>query len=99
MHIALSIIIPTHNRADDLAENLSVLAPQCHGQPVEIIVVDSASDPDQAAAIAALQNTAPHALSASTAPVCRWHAMRAWRRPKVRASASWTTTARPRLIR
>lgn len=54
MQIVLSIIIPTHNRADDLREHLATLLPQCEDKPVEIIVVDSASNPDHAAAIQAL---------------------------------------------
>lgn len=59
MDKALSIIIPVHNRADDLAENLVALAPQCRDRSIEIIVVDSASDPAQAAAIRALRDVAP----------------------------------------
>ena len=49
MQIVLSIIIPTHNRSDDLLENVASLVPQCQGKPIEIIVVDSASRPDEAA--------------------------------------------------
>jgi glycosyltransferase involved in cell wall biosynthesis len=49
MQIAMSIIIPTHNRSGDLLENLAALLPQCQGKPIEIIVVDSASRPDEAA--------------------------------------------------
>lgn len=57
MKIVLSIIIPTHNRASDLYENLASLRPQCQDRPVEIIVVDSASTPDQAVALNALRRT------------------------------------------
>jgi glycosyltransferase involved in cell wall biosynthesis len=53
MQIILSIIIPTHNRASDLRENLAALLPQCRGRPIEIIVVDSASRPDEAQALKA----------------------------------------------
>jgi len=48
VQIVLSIIIPTHNRIDDILENVACLLPQCEGKPVEIILVDSASDPAEA---------------------------------------------------
>ncbi len=51
MQIDLSIIIPTHNRAGDLLENLASLLPQCQGEPIEVIVVDSASCPVEAQAL------------------------------------------------
>jgi GT2 family glycosyltransferase len=51
MQTVLSIIIPTHNRARDLFENVASLLPQCQGKPIEIIVVDSASSPDEAQAL------------------------------------------------
>lgn len=51
MQTVLSIIIPTHNRASDLFENLASLVPQCQGKPVEIIAVYSASRPDDARAL------------------------------------------------
>jgi glycosyltransferase involved in cell wall biosynthesis len=51
MKTILSIIIPTHNRSGDLLENLAALVPQCQGKPVEIIVVDSASNPQEAQAL------------------------------------------------
>jgi glycosyltransferase involved in cell wall biosynthesis len=49
MQPVLSIIIPTHNRSADVLENLAALLPQCQDQPVEVIVVDSASKPEEAA--------------------------------------------------
>jgi glycosyltransferase involved in cell wall biosynthesis len=49
METMLSIIIPTHNRSADVLENLAALVPQCRDQPIEIIVVDSASKPAEAA--------------------------------------------------
>ncbi len=48
---ALSIVICTHNRPDTLEQLLAILAPQITGQPVEIIVVDSASQPAAAARV------------------------------------------------
>jgi glycosyltransferase involved in cell wall biosynthesis len=51
VEIVLSIVIPTHNRADDLIENLASLLPQIGGMPVEIIVVDSASSTEHRAAL------------------------------------------------
>jgi glycosyltransferase involved in cell wall biosynthesis len=44
----LSIVICTHNRAKDATENVSALAPRIRDKPVEIIVVDSASDVTEA---------------------------------------------------
>ncbi len=49
METMLSIIIPTHNRSADVLENLAALVPQCRDEPIEIIVVDSASNPAEAA--------------------------------------------------
>jgi glycosyltransferase involved in cell wall biosynthesis len=49
MQPVLSIIIPTHNRSADVLENLAALLPQCQEQPVEVIVVDSASKTEEAA--------------------------------------------------
>lgn len=50
----LSIVICTHNRPDTLEQLLTILAPQTTDQPVEIIVVDSASRPDAAGRVGAL---------------------------------------------
>jgi GT2 family glycosyltransferase len=47
----LSVVICTHNRAKDTIENVSALAPQLRSKPVEIIVVDSASDVTEARAL------------------------------------------------
>lgn len=44
--VKVSIVIPTHNRADDVVENIDALLPQISGLPFEIIVVDSASSSD-----------------------------------------------------
>lgn len=44
--VRVSIVIPTHNRADDVVENIDALLPQISGLPFEIIVVDSASSSD-----------------------------------------------------
>jgi len=44
----LSIVICTHNRANDATDNVSTLAPQIRNRPVEIIIVDSASNPTEA---------------------------------------------------
>jgi glycosyltransferase involved in cell wall biosynthesis len=44
--VKVSIVIPTHNRADDVIENVDALLPQISGLPFEIIVVDSASSSD-----------------------------------------------------
>nr|WP_180882984.1 glycosyltransferase family 2 protein [Mesorhizobium loti] len=41
----ISIVIATHNRSHDVLENVDALLPQCVDQPVEVIVVDSASAP------------------------------------------------------
>lgn len=57
--IALSIIIPTHNRASDLIENLTALLPQCRGRPVEIVVVDSASNAEYEAALEPVRRMGP----------------------------------------
>jgi glycosyltransferase involved in cell wall biosynthesis len=51
MQTILSIIIPTHNRSEDMLENLASLVPQCQGKPIEIIVVDSASRAEEAAVL------------------------------------------------
>jgi glycosyltransferase involved in cell wall biosynthesis len=53
VQITLSIIIPTHNRISDILENVSCLLPQCVGKPVEVILVDSASDPAEASRLQA----------------------------------------------
>jgi glycosyltransferase involved in cell wall biosynthesis len=47
----LSVVICTHNRAKDVTENVSALAPQIQDKPVEIIVVDSASNTAEARAL------------------------------------------------
>ncbi|MBZ9684688.1 glycosyltransferase [Mesorhizobium sp. B2-5-9] len=44
----ISIVIATHNRSHDVLENVNALLPQCVGQPVEVIVIDSASAPAHA---------------------------------------------------
>lgn len=44
--VKVSIVIPTHNRADDVIENVDALLPQISSLPFEIIVVDSASSSD-----------------------------------------------------
>jgi glycosyltransferase involved in cell wall biosynthesis len=44
----ISIVIATHNRSRDVLENVDALLPQCVGQPVEVIVIDSASAPAHA---------------------------------------------------
>lgn len=54
MGVDLSVIIPTHNRSADLFENLDALLPQCRDRPVEVIVVDSASNPEHAAKLGVL---------------------------------------------
>lgn len=46
----LSIVVCTHNRIALLSDLLASLGPQLEDVPVELIVVDSASAPDQAAA-------------------------------------------------
>ncbi len=46
--LIVSIVIATHNRSQDVLENLDALLPQCVGQPVEVIVIDSASVPAHA---------------------------------------------------
>ena len=51
----LSVIIPTHDRRDDVFENVRALSPQCAGQPIEIIVVDSGSAPAVALELEALR--------------------------------------------
>jgi glycosyltransferase involved in cell wall biosynthesis len=43
--LALSIVVCTHNRPETLEQLLGILRPQIAGQPIEIIVVDSASRP------------------------------------------------------
>ncbi|ESX09405.1 hypothetical protein X760_20595 [Mesorhizobium sp. LSHC422A00] len=45
---AISIVIATHNRSHDVLENVDALLPQCVGQAVEVIVIDSASAPAHA---------------------------------------------------
>jgi glycosyltransferase involved in cell wall biosynthesis len=47
----LSVVICTHNRANDVIENVSALAPQIRNKPVEIIVIDSASNLVEARAL------------------------------------------------
>ncbi|MBZ9991663.1 glycosyltransferase [Mesorhizobium sp. BH1-1-5] len=44
----ISIVIATHNRSHDVLENVDALLPQCVGEPVEVIVIDSASAPTHA---------------------------------------------------
>jgi len=44
----ISVVIATHNRSHDVLENVEALLPQCVGQPVEVIVIDSASAPAHA---------------------------------------------------
>ncbi|MCJ2179797.1 glycosyltransferase family 2 protein [Novosphingobium album (ex Hu et al. 2023)] len=51
----ISIVIATHNRSRDVQENVDALLPQCVGQPVEVIVVDSASAPAHAEVLKDLQ--------------------------------------------
>jgi GT2 family glycosyltransferase len=46
--IVISVVIATHNRSHDVLENVDALLPQCVDQPVEVIVVDSASAPAHA---------------------------------------------------
>lgn len=53
MNIALSICIPTRNRAKILEESLRTLLPQCVGRPVEICISDNASTDETAALLAA----------------------------------------------
>jgi len=48
---ALSIIVCTHNRPETLEQLLAILRPQIAEQPVEVIVVDSASQPAAAARV------------------------------------------------
>lgn len=51
----ISIVIATHNRSLDVLENVGALLPQCVGQPVEVIVIDSASAPAHAEVLASLR--------------------------------------------
>lgn len=51
----ISIVIATHNRSHDVLDNVNALLPQCAGQPVEVIVVDSASAPAHAAVLETLK--------------------------------------------
>ncbi|WP_395383726.1 glycosyltransferase family 2 protein [Mesorhizobium sp. UC22_110] len=50
----ISVVIATHNRSRDVLENVDALLPQCAGQPVEVIVIDSASVPAHAAVLETL---------------------------------------------
>lgn len=47
----LAIVIPTYNRAAHVSENLRALLPQCAGQSVDIVVVDSGSSQEEARAL------------------------------------------------
>src|SRR5215475_11711052 len=47
----LSIIICSHNRASDVLECVDALLPQLAARPVELLVVDSMSNPDHADAL------------------------------------------------
>lgn len=51
----MSIVIATHNRSQDVLENVDALLPQCVGQPVEVIVIDSASAPAHAEVLESLK--------------------------------------------
>jgi glycosyltransferase involved in cell wall biosynthesis len=51
----ISIVIATHNRSHDVLENVDALLPQCVGQPVEVIVIDSASAPAHAEVLETLK--------------------------------------------
>ncbi|RTM06354.1 MAG: glycosyltransferase family 2 protein [Hyphomicrobiales bacterium] len=51
----ISIVIATHNRSHDVLENVDALLPQCVGQPVEVIVIDSASAPVHARVLETLK--------------------------------------------
>lgn len=54
--IVLSVAICTHNRSDAAAKLVKRLASQLRGRPVELLLIDSASDEPHRAALAAAAN-------------------------------------------
>ncbi len=58
----VSVVVPTHNRADRIVRLLTALAAQLRTEPFEVVVVDDASTDDTLARLSAVSSSLPFPL-------------------------------------